>query len=138
MLLPASIMLDTNIASYIIRDQHSPAINAHLQKIPHNRLCLSVISEAELRFGIARKPEATRLARNLRTFLGTIEVLPWDSDAAEIYGTLRASLETTGTPIGNLDTLIAAHALCVGALLVTSDKTFRHVKGLKTADWTKP
>ncbi len=138
MALPAIIMLDTNIASHMIRREHRAAIMHHMQSIPLNRLCLSAITEAELRAGVARKPEAKRLARQVEAFLKNIETLPWDSDAADYYASMCAKLEKAGTPIGELDALIAAHALSMNALLVTSDKAFRHVKGLKTADWTKP
>lgn len=138
MALPAIIMLDTNIASYIIRDQHSKAIAAHMQTVPLNRLCISSISEAELRYGIALNPGATKLAKAVGSFLQRIESLPWDSAVAECYANVRAQLKKRGTPLANLDMLIAAHALSMSALLVTNDNAFRHIKGLKTADWTKP
>lgn len=137
MKLPAIIMLDTNIASYAMRGQH-PALNAHLQQVPLNRLCISVISEGELRYGLALKPDMKPLNADVTAFLSRVDSLPWDSDAAEIYGPLRAALRKAGTPLGSLDELIAAHALAVGATLVTNDKAFRHVVGLKTVDWTKP
>jgi len=137
MTLPAIIMLDTNIASYIVRDRNE-VLKAHLAKVPVNRLCISVISEAELRYGIAFNPAATRMKADVEAFLNRTESLPWDSDAAERYGTLRATLRRAGTTMDGMDMLIAAHALSVGALLVTNDAAFRQIKGLKTVDWTKP
>jgi len=66
-----------------------------------------------------------------------VTILPWDSDAARRYGLLRATLEGEGQPMGNLDVMIAAHALAVGAVLVTNDQAFARIKKLKVEDWTK-
>lgn len=66
-----------------------------------------------------------------------MEALPWDSRAAQQYASLRAALERDGTPVGNLDLMIAAHALAVEAILVTSDRVFRRFKKLRIKDWTK-
>jgi len=65
-----------------------------------------------------------------------VAILPWDSEAAQQYGQLRAALEREGRPLGNLDTMIAAHALALGAVLVTSDRAFSRIKKLKVEDWT--
>jgi tRNA(fMet)-specific endonuclease VapC len=65
-------------------------------------------------------------------------VLPWNSDTADRYGPARAALEFQGRPLGLLDLLIAAHALSVGAVLVTNDRTFAQVADLACEDWTKP
>jgi tRNA(fMet)-specific endonuclease VapC len=69
-------------------------------------------------------------------FLFEVPTLSWDTSAAECYGTLRASLEAAGTPLGELDTLIAAHALANGLVLVSADKAFARVAGLKLEDWS--
>jgi tRNA(fMet)-specific endonuclease VapC len=89
-------------------------------------------------FTASRKPGATALAAAVSAFLRHVQALPWDSEAAARYGTLRAQLEAAGTPVGNLDTLIAAHALAVGATLVTHDRAFRQVPGLVVEDWIEP
>jgi tRNA(fMet)-specific endonuclease VapC len=70
-------------------------------------------------------------------FVIRVAVHPWDSAAAQEYGQLRAALERAGNTLGNLDTMIAAHALARGSVLVTHDKAFARVKGLKIEDWTK-
>jgi tRNA(fMet)-specific endonuclease VapC len=134
---PAIIMLDTNMASYIIRDKNEH-LKMHLKKVPLNRLCISVMSEAELRYGVAFNPEAIRMKADVELFLNRTESLPWDSEAAACYGKLRATLRKTGTTMDNMDLLIAAHALSIGATLVTNDQAFRRIKGLKTTDWTQP
>jgi len=79
------------------------------------QLAISVVTEGELRFGAARLPQAARLHSNLQTmiedFFLRVAILPWDSDAAQQYGQLRATLEREGQPMGNLDVMIGAHAL---------------------------
>ncbi len=97
---------------------------------------ISVVTEAELRFGVTRRPEAANLKVAVEEFLLRVEVLPWTSEAAEHYGRLRADLERKGSSMGNLDMMIAAQALAAGCVLVTSDRVFQRVKGLRAQDWT--
>ncbi len=73
----------------------------------------------------------------IEEFFLRVAILPWDSDAAQQYGQLRATLERGGQPMGNLDVMIAAHALAVGTILVTNDRAFARIKKLKIEDWTK-
>ena len=129
-------MLDTNTVSLIFRLTSS--VLSNLSKVSHSSLAVSAITEGELRFGAARRPDATRLHAAIDDFLLRVPILPWDSDAALHYAHLRAALEREGKPLGNLDMLIAAHALSVGATLVTSDRAFGRIKGLEIEDWTKP
>ena len=130
-----AFMLDTNIASFIIRGG-TPILLKRLQAHPVTSVCISTITEAELRYGLARKPGATALHAAVHAFLLHVEALPWDSEAAARYGELRANLEAGGRPIGSMDTLIAAHALAVGATLVSHDRTFKRISGLRVEDWT--
>lgn len=130
-------MLDTKIASYIIKGKPT-AVREHLLEVPMSSICISSITEAELLQGLAKKPEATRLSTVVKEFLIRVEIKPWDSDAAEAYAQLRASCESEGTPLGTMDMLIAAHAVAVGAVLVTNDKAFHMVnRHLSIEDWTK-
>jgi tRNA(fMet)-specific endonuclease VapC len=129
-------LLDTNTASYIIRG-NVLRVRQRLLAVPMSEVGISVVSEAELRFGVARRPGAGRLALAVEEFLLRLEVLPWDSDAAKYYARLR-ELERAGEPMGNLDMMIAAQALATEAVLVTSDRVFSRVKGLKVEDWSKP
>ena len=98
---------------------------------------ISTVTEAELRYGLARRPDASRLQSLVEDFLLTVTILPWDSEAAKQYGWLRAGLEREGMPMANLDLMIGAHALAMGAVLVTNDRAFARIKNLKLADWTK-
>ena len=130
-------LLDTNMASYVIKGNF-PRVRERLLKIPMAQVSISVVTEAELRFGVVRRPEAVRLNTAVEEFLLRVEVLPWDSEAAQHYARMRADLERAGEPMGNLDMMIAAHALAAQAVLVTHDRVFRRVKHLKIEDWSKP
>jgi tRNA(fMet)-specific endonuclease VapC len=129
-------ILDTNSVSYIIKGNF-PRVRERLLTIPMDEVGVSVITEAELRFGVARLPQATRLGIIVEEFLVRVEVLAWDSAAAQHYARLRAALKANGEPMGNMDLMIAAQALAVGAVLVTNDRVFRRLSGLKIDDWSK-
>ena len=130
-------MLNTNIASYIVRGP-GPALAARLVAVPIAQLCVSSVTQGELLYGIARKPDATNLQIAVREFLSRVDVLDWNSAAATCYGALRAALEANGTPMGNLDTLITAHALATDAILVTNDQAFTRVPALMVENWVSP
>jgi tRNA(fMet)-specific endonuclease VapC len=127
-------MLDTNAASMLIRGKATAMLQALVAEHP---VCLSVITEAEIRFGVVRRPEATRLAKTADVFLVDTPVLPWTSATAEAYGELRARMETLGVSLSAMDLLIAAHAVAEGCILVTADRAFSKVPGLKTLDWSQ-
>jgi tRNA(fMet)-specific endonuclease VapC len=134
--MPVRYLLDTNTARYVIKGNF-PRVRERLMKTPMAEVGISVITEAELRFGVARKPAAVRLKTAIEEFLLRVETLPWDSEAAQQYGQIRAALERVGQPMGNLDMMIAAHALAAQVVLVTHDHVFRRVKQLKIEDWSK-
>jgi tRNA(fMet)-specific endonuclease VapC len=131
-----SYLLDTNIASYVIKG-NIPRVRQRLLRFPIASVAISVVTEAELRFGVARKPEATRLKIAVEEFLLHVSALPWDSEAAKQYADVRSTLERFGESMGNLDMMIAAHALAARSVLVTNDRVFRRLKHLKVEDWTK-
>jgi len=128
-------LLDTNIASYIIQG-NIPAVRHRLLRVPMAQVAISSVTEGELRYGMARRPGATQLQTIVEEFLIRVAILPWDSDAARQYGNLRASLESAGQPMGNLDLIVGAHALSLGAILITNDRAFTRIKKLKVEDWT--
>src|SRR5258708_26391728 len=101
------------------------------------QVAISTVTEGELRYGVARRPDATQLQAIVSEFLLRLTILPWDSEAAQQYGRLRATLEREGRPMGNLDMMIGAQALASDFILVTNDKAFRRIKKLKIEDWTK-
>ena len=129
-------MLDTNAASEAIRG--NPAFDARLQAMAPGQWCISAVTCSELRFGIARRPEAVRLHRIVQEFLRISPILPWDAQAAMRHGDLRAHLKASGTPIGDFDEMISAHALAIGAVVVTDNtRHFARVPGLVLDNWLR-
>jgi len=129
-------LLDTSAASYAI-NKKSASLDRHVARYSMTELAISAVTEGELRYGAALK-NSLPLNATLDQFLLGINVLPWDSNVAKEYGQLRAKLHRQGRPLGSIDMLIAAHAMSVGAILVSGDLAFRRVQGLKVEDWTKP
>ena len=128
-------MLDTNIVAYLIKQD--TAIRKKIESKPMTSLVISSITEAELHFGLAKRPDAKKLHQLVHEFLIRITVLPWTSDTAKMYGTLRASINQTGKSLAPLDLLIAAHALQTKAILITHDQAFHQIKTLKIEDWSQ-
>ena len=113
-------MLDTDIARYIIK-KRSPEIEAKLSRIPPSQVCISVVTRAELLYGLKRLTTSHRLHLAVRQFLRLVRSLPWDVEAADYYAGIRHQLTSGGQPIGDLDLMIAAHSLSAGATLVTNN-----------------
>jgi tRNA(fMet)-specific endonuclease VapC len=129
-------LLDTNICVAVIR-QRSPRILAKLQRMAPGSVGISIITVSELQCGAAKSLNPQRNHAALEQFLLPLEILDYNSAAASHYGEVRARLEKAGTPIGPLDTLIAAHAKSLNVTLVTNNLAeFRRVAGLKVEDWT--
>lgn len=128
------ILLDTNICIYIISAKPAAVVKRFKQyRMGEIGLC-SVVA-AELAFGVA-KSGSTRNRRALEMFLAPLMILPFDEPAVWAYGDLRASLERRGTPIGSLDTMIAAHALSQQATLITNNlREFAQVTDLHVENW---
>lgn len=128
-------MLDTNTVSNLLKGH--PNVAQRIVAVPITSLCISAITEGELLFGLAKRPSAERLHIAVGEFLRRADVLPWDRAVAKHYGTVRANLESHGKILSPLDLLIAAHALAVGAVLVTNDRAFGLVANLESQDWTE-
>ena len=127
-------MLDTNLCLYAIKHR-PPEVIAALRAHESAGLGLSSITVAELYFGVAKSGSARNLSA-LEQFLAPLELADFDRSAAAAYGPLRAALEAAGTSIGPLDTQIAAHALALGATLVSNNtREFARVPGLRLENW---
>jgi tRNA(fMet)-specific endonuclease VapC len=113
-------MLDTDTASYLIKGK-SPAIEARLAALVPSTVCVSVMTRAELQYGLKRVSADHRLHLAVRQFLKIVRIVPWDTDAADWYAEIRHQLVSAGQPIGEMDMMIAAHALSAGAVLVTNN-----------------
>ncbi len=123
-------MLDSNTVSYIVK-RVSPEARARISRLPTGSVaCISAITEGEIWYGLDRIGDGGQLRNAIIEFLSGVRVLPWGSEAAAAYGRFRASQDAIGRPLGPLDTRIAAHAISVGAVLVSSDAAFHHALGL--------
>ena len=130
-------MLDTNTLVYVLnaRPQHQAVLERFDEQDPRH-LCMSSITLAELRFGMEQSRQRGSTKKNLDRVAGALTVAPFEEQAANAYGALRAQLQAAGKPIGPLDTLIAAHALSLGLILVTDNtREFKRVPGLRVEDW---
>ncbi len=130
-------LLDTNTVSFLVNGR-SRAVRTNYVEAENGgaRMAISAITEAELRFGLAKRPEATRLRANFERFFAAVELLPWDSTVARAYGALRSDLSGAGKGLALMDLLIASQAIAAGATLVTHDKAFHAASpSLQVVDW---
>jgi tRNA(fMet)-specific endonuclease VapC len=126
-------MLDTDSVSFAIRG--AGRVGERIVERRPSELCISAITLAELRFGAERR-KSSKLNRAIEAFVRDVTVVPFDESCADTYGRLGAKLAASGATIGELDTMIAAHALTLGLTLVTNNtRHFARVEGLRTANW---
>ncbi len=129
-------MLDTNICIYLIK-QKPVKVLRHFKSRSIGDIGISTISLAELRYGVSKSQHVEKNQQALNEFILPLEVADFDGKAAEEYGIIRAELEKKGKPIGSMDMLIGAHALSLGATLVTNNiREFKGIKHLKVVDWS--
>lgn len=129
-------MLDTNMASFAIKGVKS--VHRNLVQVPMTSICISAITEAELLHGLAKKPSATQLHNLIHEFLIRVEILSWNSRAAQAYADFRLLCESQGKSLSNMDMLIAAHSKAIDATLITNNKAFYQLGLLlDVADWTQ-
>ncbi len=128
-------LLDTNICIYVIRRRPSEVL-AKFEEYDIGEIGVSSITVAELRYGAEKSGRPSRNLEALSQFLIPLEVADFDTNAAAEYGLIRAALERQGTPIGPLDTLIAAHAVSLDTKLVTNNaREFERVPNLELENW---
>ena len=128
-------MLDTNTVRHLLKKH--PAVARRVVAVPITALCISAITQGELLFGLAKRPDATALHGAVREFLRRVDVLPWDATASEVYGPTRAATQREGRVLAPIDLLIGSHALSIDAILVTNDRAFGQLSGLPLEDWTE-
>jgi len=128
-------MLDTNTCIELIRKRDERVLRRMKRRNPAE-ICVSSVTLSELEYGVAKSanPQKNRLA--LAEFMTPLAVVPYDDAVAPVYGCVRSDLERAGTPIGPLDTMIAAHALSLRLTVVTGNvREFRRVSGLMVQNW---
>ena len=132
--MPRVYMLDTDISSYIIKE-NNPVLAKKLVSHQKDTICISSITYAELMYG-AKKKKSPRIADRIRMFLDLVVIKDFDKLASEKYAELRDILTVNGTPIGSLDMLIAANAQSAGAILVTNnEKHFSKIPEFAFENW---
>jgi tRNA(fMet)-specific endonuclease VapC len=131
-------MLDTDTCSYIMKRSH-PQVLERLQAVPVGDVCMSVVTKAELLYGVEVSPRRAQDAAALAAFLPYVEVRDLTDDAAIHYAEIRADLKKRGEMIGANDLFIAAHARALALTLVTNNQAeFERVLGLSVDNWTRP
>jgi tRNA(fMet)-specific endonuclease VapC len=131
-------MLDTDTCSYIMKRSH-PTVLKRLQAVSVADVCMSVITKAELLYGVEVSPRRVQDAAALVAFLPYVEALNFADDAALHYAEIRADLKKRGMLIGANDLFIAAHARALGVTLVTNNTAeFARVRELTLDNWTTP
>ena len=128
-------MLDTNVCVDVMRGRHR-SVRESLCAVHPREVCVSSVTLSELEYGACKSSDQERNRLLIAEFLSPMDVMPYDDACAPHYGRIRADLEWRGTPIGPLDTMIAAHALALGVTLVTNnEREFRRVSDLKIVNW---
>ncbi len=131
-------MLDTDTCSYIMKRSH-PVVLKRLQSVPVEDVCMSVVTKAELLYGVELSPRRAQDAAALAAFLPYVEAVAFEEGAALHYAEIRADLKRRGLMIGANDLFIAAHARALGLTLVTNNVAeFERVRDVRIANWTMP
>ncbi|MGA2357240.1 MAG: type II toxin-antitoxin system VapC family toxin [Terriglobales bacterium] len=129
-------MLDTDTCSYIMK-RSNDAVLKRLSSLPVSDVCISVITQAELLYGVEVSPRRRQDAAALSAFLNYIQILDFPDAASPHYARIRADLRKLGAMIGANDLLIAAHARSLGLTLVTNNtREFGRVSRLVIENWT--
>ena len=130
-------MLDTNICIYLIKNKPECVLK-RLKEHEYSEICISSVTYAELVHGVEKSQAVEKNRLALAILLANIEIMNFDTLAAEEYGKIRAELEKSGTPIGPMDMMIAGHAKSLGYTIVTNNtKEFMRVSGLLIENWAE-
>jgi len=131
-------LLDTNIISDLMQypaGRAAKRLSELLSQIPDAIVCTSVVVDCELQFGLTKTPVAKRTAA-YKTAIASLHIYPLNTGVATHYAAVRTHLERSGKVIGANDMLIAAHALALGATVVTDNyDEFARVPNLRVENW---
>lgn len=128
-------LLDTNIISHLIKSNYTVWHN--LRQVSPDEVGISMVTYAEVCFGLAKNPYATKQRAVFHELLTFIPIQPFHQKVAEHYGQFKADLQQSGKSLTALDLMIAAHAHYLDAVLVSNDQAFFQIDGLQVQDWTK-
>ncbi|MCU0870653.1 MAG: type II toxin-antitoxin system VapC family toxin [Burkholderiales bacterium] len=120
-------LLDTNAVSQIVRVQ-PPSVRERLGAVGVHNTSISVVTLAEMRYGLACRGYPKGLVQRTTTLLGLIRTESWTPDVAHHYAELRCANEKSGLSLSPLDLMIAAHASALDAVLVTADAAFSRLR----------
>lgn len=128
-------LLDTNLCIDLMRGRGAAAFK-RLRTLKVNEAGISSITLAELWYGASKSSRPAHHRSLILAFCAPLTLADFDGQASEKYGSIRAALERAGTPIGPLDTLIAAHSMALEVTLVTANtREFHRVEGLNVENW---
>ena len=129
-------LLDTNIVSYFVKGVSSSLVQRMQAGVDAQDIAISAVTRAELRYGLEMMDKFDKRRKRIDLLLQELPSLSWSVEAADEFGRIRADLRRNGTPIGEFDTQIAAHALAEKLILVTHNtRHFENIPGLKLEDW---
>jgi len=133
-------LLDTDTIGHLINGVRGfENIKRRLSGRSPGELRLSAITWMEIRYGVEAGDVSVARQETLEDFLALFQVDDFPAAAADDYARIRVALERKGTKIGGYDLLIAAHARCINATLVTAnEREFRRVPGLSVQNWLRP
>jgi len=130
-------LLDTNVCVDYLTGRY-PRVTRRIQQAEPDDVCVSSVAVAELRYGAEKSARRQQNHERLDVFLREVACVDFDSNAASVYGRIRARLEKKGMVIGPYDLQIGAHALSLGLVLVSDNvREFRRVSGLKVENWRR-
>ena len=124
------LLLDTDTVSYIIKSRN-PSVDARFGEADASLIAVSAVTQSELLFGLKRLDPGHQFQFSVRRFLRETRILPWDTEAAKAHADVRYRLVSGGRTIGEMDMMIAAHAISLGAVLITNN--VRHYARLSPA-----
>ncbi|WP_072567888.1 MULTISPECIES: type II toxin-antitoxin system VapC family toxin [unclassified Enterobacter] len=133
-------MLDTNICSFIMREQPASVLTRLEQAVMRrNRIVVSAITYAEMQFGAIGKKASPRHGQLVQAFCARLDaILPWDRAAVDATTRIKVALAAAGTPVGANDAAIAGHAIAANVILVTNNiREFARIPGLILEDWAE-
>jgi tRNA(fMet)-specific endonuclease VapC len=129
-------LLDTNTISYFVKGVSASLIQRMQVGLDAQDIAISAMTRAEVRYGVEMMEKSDKRRRRIDLLLTELPALPWSVEAADEFGRLKTYLRRSGTPVGDFDTQIAAHARAENLILVTHNtRHFQRIPGLKLEDW---